>query len=69
MNQEEFENLKCGDIIQCKNHPKIKGKSVEVGECMSLSDTDTLCGCPISEFNIVMKVEEKKAQKKTQAKS
>lgn len=32
MNNQELLNLNCGDIIQCKNHPKVKGKSVEIAE-------------------------------------
>jgi len=53
MKQEELNNLKCGDIVQCTNHPKINGKSVEMFEGESIEERDTVCGCKIKDFKLI----------------
>ncbi len=53
MNQKELDNLKCGDIIQCTNHPQIKGRAVTHMECQTPEDNDSRCGCKAKDWIIV----------------
>lgn len=52
MEQKEWNNLKCVDIVQCTNHPKVKGRSVDLmgGDW----DNETHCGCHTKDFKIIV---------------
>ena len=53
MNQKELDNLKCTDKIQCKNHPKVKRLTVNLFDAQNIDETDTQCGCKVSDFIII----------------
>lgn len=55
MEQNEFEKLRCLDTIQCKNHPKCKGRAVDLIECSSIEDNNTACGCMLKDFKKIEK--------------
>lgn len=63
MNQEEFDNLKCGDHIQCKTHKGVMEKVVNISECSTLDECDTICRCPMRNFTIVQKQTEERGGK------